>query len=69
MNEFEKVKKDIRNLYQTIDSLKISLGKQNFVFKEMNEYEKYERDGNSKSQQKGRKKKSPSKNNPGAAEG
>ncbi len=41
MNEFEKVKRDIGNLYQTIDSLKISLSKQNFVFKEMNEYEKY----------------------------
>jgi hypothetical protein len=49
--------------------MKISLGKQNFVFKEMNEYEKYERDGNSKSQQKGRKKKSPNKNNQEVAEG
>ena len=41
MNEFDKVKKDIETLYQTIDNLKVSLGVQNFVFKEMGEYEKH----------------------------
>lgn len=35
INEFEKMKKDIENLYDTIDNLKVIVGKTNFVEREI----------------------------------
>lgn len=58
VNQFEKMKKDIENLYDTIDNLKVIVGKTNFVEREINEYDRHERVSNSKG---GKKRKSPSK--------
>lgn len=35
INEFEKMKKDIENLYDMIDNLKVIVGKTNFVDREI----------------------------------
>lgn len=61
INEFEKMKQDIDNLYDTLDNLKVIVGKTSFVEREINEYDRHERQVNSKSQQGGKKRKSPSK--------